>query len=318
MTISPTDFAKRHFSPRHLKSPLKQGFSRWLAERDALNDNLFPKSVMRTGTPLNAWSGPITVTSLNVAGVHGPGNDNGFALTYENVPAPACPQFVLNSSSGFQDVKVNGTSAMAGRQASSVAAGLLCSRSPGPSMVQFIQTKASPEGVHNPDLTPCVIAPGQSQTVACPSGQISFVSPYGVNGITQTRYAFCNSAYGQMGWSPWINTASTCAPICTPPASVQETAGQMVGCEPGRVTPAGSSSFSQTHARTVSYACPAPTGPHATLYGPYGPWSPLEVAACAPKCVPPAPTTQTQTIVASCPGGSQHQFGAGLSPKSCP
>ena len=281
-----------------------------LTTQTALNENLFPKSVMRTGTPLNAWNGPITVTALNVAGLQGPGNNNGFVLTYENVAAPACPRFVLNASSGFQDVKVNGVSAMAGRQASPVAAGLLCSRSPGASLVQFIQTKASPEGINNPELTPCVIAPGQSQAVACPPGQISSVSPYSVNGITQTRYAFCNSAYGQMGWSPWVNAASTCAPICTPPASIQDTATQTAGCDPGRVTPAGASSFTQAHARTVSYACPAPTGPYATLYGPYGPWSPLESAACAPKCVAPAATTQTQTITASCPGGQLTSSGS--------
>ena len=268
----------------------------------AKQDGVFPKSVQNGSTLRNAWSGEILVNATHLSGPSGPGSDNGFVLTYEGVEADACPAFVINAGRGFHDVKVHDHSVMKGRQVDVSAAGAMCAGS-GPATVQFIQAKASPQGPANPELTPCVIAPGQTQMVACPPGQISSVSPYSVNGITQTRYAFCNSAYGQMGWSPWVNAASTCAPICTPPASIQDTASQTASCAAGRVTPAGSPTFTQTETRTISYSCPAPTGPYTTNYGPYSPWTPVEAAACVPKCVAPANTTQTQGLTGTCPAG---------------
>ena len=300
----------RDLNQRVLASYASAANFRGLTTNSAINDGLFPKSVMQSGSPKNTWDGAITLTALNVPGPAGPGSDNGFALTYENVDASTCPGFTLNASRGFYDVKINGTSAMSNHAVAPNVAANLCAKVGGPSVVQFIQAKAPPDGPTNPELTPCVVAPGQSQMVACPAGQISSVSPYSVNGITQTRYAFCNGSYGQMGWSPWINAASTCAPICTPPASIQDTASQTASCAAGRVTPAGAATFTQTETRTISYSCPAPTGAYSTNYGPYAPWTPTEAAACAPKCVAPANTTQSQSVTGSCPGGQVTASGA--------
>ena len=308
--VSQSTVSTRDLNNRVLASYASAADFSGLTNSSALNDKLFPKSVMQSGSPQNAWSGAITISALNIATPSGPGNNNGFVISYENVDPSACPRFAINAASGFYDVKINGASAMNGKAVSPNVASSLCATASGPSVVQFIQAKASPQGAPNPELTPCVIAPGQTQMVACPAGQISSVSPYSVNGITQTRYAFCNSSYGTMGWSPWVNASSTCAPICTPPASIQDTATQTASCGAGRVTPAGASTFPQTETRTISYSCPAPTGPYTTNYGPYAAWTPTEAAACAPKCVAPANTTQSQNITGSCPGGQVTVSGA--------
>lgn len=147
----------------------------------------------------------------------------------------------------------------------------------------------------------CVPLAGQSQQVSCPAGQISSVSPYSAQGITQTRSSVCPNPYANPTWNPWTTTVDTCAPVCTAPGS--SIGSQTATCPAGQVTSSGATSVAQTQA--ITHACPAPTGAYTTAYGP---WTPAIASVCAPKCVAPAPGTQSQG--ASCPGGQVTSTGA--------
>lgn len=273
-----------------------------LSTQSAVYAGGVPKGLLKNGLPVDVWGGAIDITPVNIAGPSGPGNDNGYALTFEQVPASACVDFAVHGGKGFYGVNVNNAPAMTGNQVNATTAAALCNQGAA-NTVQFIQAKASPNGATQPDLTPCVPPAPQSQAVACPSGQISSVAPYGSDGITQTRSAFCNGAYGSPGWTPWTTISDTCAPQCVAPAPTTATGNQSANCPVGQVTASGANSFGQTNTTITTYACPAPTGPYTPTVGTPSPWSPTVASMCAPQCVAPAPTTNTGTQSASCPSG---------------
>jgi hypothetical protein len=274
-----------------------------LNQTSANQDKVFPRSVLdRNGQPMNPWGGSIQVAGVDIPG-QAAGNSQGFAITYEGVPSNVCPKLVANGASGFYQTKVGGQVVAERSRVNLTSASALCNQTGDSATVQFLQVKASPDGPVSPVLTPCVTEPDQTQAIACPAGQISSVSPYSPNGIAQQRSSFCNNPYGALGWTPWATTGNTCAPICTPPATLVENPTQPAACLPGRLTPAGASSFTQTRQRTTTYACPAPTGAYTTSPGPWGAWGPLESAACAPQCIAPAATTGSQGLTGACPAG---------------
>lgn len=264
-----------------------------LSTTSALHDGLYPKgSLDATGNPKNVWGGTIQVA----------GEVNGFAVTYENVDPNVCSRFVVGAARGWEDVRVNGASVMSYQRPSLASITTLCNQAPaGVDTVQFWGGRQA--GSVMAALTACTVPPPQYQNVACPAGQISSVPPYSPDGITQQRDGVCLSAYGPSSWTPWTTIANTCAPICSPPANTTESQNQSATCPAGQVTSGGASSFTQTSTRTVTYACPAPTGGYTTTYGAWSAYSPTAATVCAPACVAPAPTTQTQSQTTSCPAG---------------
>jgi hypothetical protein len=193
---------------------------------------------------------------------------------------------------------------------------------------------APPKPVYPPCVAP---APGM-QTVACPNGQISSVSPYGPNGISQQRVATCVAPTGpNFTWGPWTTVSDTCAPVCVAPATVNSTATQTITVNPG--CPSGQTgsyhySQNQTRTATTTYSCPAPTGPYTTNPTTYSGWVNSGggynvVNTCAPNCVVPAtvntPQSQTITVTLGCPSGqtgsyyySQNQTRTATTTYSCP
>ncbi len=147
----------------------------------------------------------------------------------------------------------------------------------------------------------CVAAPSQTQAIACPAGQIQSVSPYGPDGISQSRSATCTYKYGVSVYGAWVTTGNTCAPKCVAPPT--GTGTQTGSCPAGQVIASGATTFPQTQA--ITYACPAPTGAYTTAYGA---WSPAVASVCAPKCVAPGPGSQSQS--AGCPAGQVISSGA--------
>ena len=183
-----------------------------------------------------------------------------------------------------------------------------------------------------------------SQTLACPSGQSS--TSGGTAGITQvrtetryqTRSASCppspgyTNPVGPYVWSswsaftawegstPWTTSSNTCAPNCVVPSPNTETdtenrtATQTLACPTGQLG-AIDQSRPEYRTRTRTASCPAPTGP--VSWTPWGVWSPWTASApwtttsntCAPECVLPTPSTQTNsetrtaTQVIACPSG---------------
>lgn len=250
-----------------------------LTTESAQAEKIYPADMLTSGQPRSAWHGLVTLAAASLNG----GTDKGFVLTYQGVDPSACVNFAVNASAGgFHDVNINGTTAMSGRKVTPSLASKLCAQTQGLATVQFIQGK----GGSNAALTPCSVPGPQTQTAACPVGQVSSVAPYGSDGITQTRTGFCNSAYGLPGWSPWTTTGNTCVPACVAPAA--STVNQTLGCPGGQ-----SGSIEQQ--QTTTYACSSPVGAAITTVGAWVTTS----DTCAATCVAPAATTATRTI--ACP-----------------
>jgi len=163
-----------------------------------------------------------------------------------------------------------------------------------------------------PVYPPCVAPPPGVQTVACPSGQISSVYPYGTNGITQRRVAMCNAPTGpNYTWGPWTTTSDTCAPACviTPPITSSGPCSNFDGLYTDRRLYAG------TYYTRSDASCAAPTG-SATYGAAY--FVPPSNCYITNTCSAPASTvavrtlgcptgqtgsiTQSQTTTYSCPG----------------
>lgn len=278
-----------------------------LTNASALTEGVFPKSTLNAmGQPKDAWGGSIQVAAVDVNGHAG----QGFTITYENVPTSTCARFAAQGAASFYDTKINEQSIMDSKVVQTATAVNLCANSDS-NTVQFIQVKQSPDGPINPTLTTCEVQPDQSQMAACPAGQISSISPYGPNGLTQSRSSFCNSVYGTLGWTAWQTVSSTCAPICTAP-SPSPTSQPLTGTCPAGMAVANTTNttFPQTQVGTISYSCPAPTGPYTTHAPVWGAISPSAASVCAPLCSAPAPKAASGSQTASCPSGQVTPAGA--------
>lgn len=324
--VSASTQTARALSQRVLSSYASAPNFAGLSTAAALRDGVFTKGDLSRGQPTHTWGGAIEVAPVNLPTATGPGNDNGFAITYDQVPDSSCTHLVASAGQGFYDVRVNNQSVMNQRVVSVPTATALCAQQKT-ATVQFIQAKASPQGAQQPELTPCVVAPSENRQQDCPAGQISSVSPYNKDGITQHHDAFCNSAYGQMGWTPWQTTVNTCAPICTPPAPIATSQPLTGTCPAGQyVANTTNTTFPQTQVGTIGYTCPAPTGPYTTNAPVWGAISPLAPSVCAPICSAPAPTGNSGSQTAACPGGQVTSSGStsftqtrtGTTSYSCP
>jgi len=277
-----------------------------LNETAAEQQRLFPTPMLSAdGVPLSTWGGAVLVAPVDLTSSSGtiePGE--GFAITYEGVPTATCVQFASDNAAGFDDTKINGNSVISDKTFQMNAAINQCGQATG-STVQFIRAKQGPAGPINPNLTPCAAPPSDTRNVACPTDQLSSIGPaYSPNGITQQQDYSCNNPYGAFATRPWYQTGSTCVPMCHAPASVP--ASQSQGCPAGQVTIAsGAASFTQTQVTT--YSCQTPVGP---VVPSTSPWTPLPSAACAPKCVPPAPSATTRGSTGTCPAGQVVASGA--------
>lgn len=147
---------------------------------------------------------------------------------------------------------------------------------------------------------PCVPDPTQTQSVQCPTGQISSVSPYSAYGVQQQRTSSCPQKYEDPVWSPWTTTSNTCAPKCSLPTPSTQT--QSVLCPTDQISSVSPySSYGITQQRNAF--CPAPTGSYA--------WTSWTTTSntCATKCSAPAPSVTTEyrwdptERSAACPAG---------------
>lgn len=142
-----------------------------------------------------------------------------------------------------------------------------------------------------PVYPPTCVAPApQTQAIACPSGEISDVSPYSADGINQKRVATCESQFGPIAWGAWNTTSDTCAPICAAPAAQN----QAIACPTGQESSVSPYSVDGIAQHRIA-SCPAPTGSYV--------WSAWTTTGntCAPVCTAPGPTTATRSV--ACPTG---------------
>lgn len=127
----------------------------------------------------------------------------------------------------------------------------------------------------------------------CPVGQVGT--------IVRRRQASCPAATGPYEWGEWEETENTCRPACVAPAPETTTETRPQNCGPGRTTPSGGTSFTQSRTVTTTYTCPASTGSPVGTESASG-WSPLESSACQQACTPPASHSETRTST-PCPTG---------------
>ena len=272
-----------------------------LNETSALRDGIFPKAALDlSGQPSNGWGGSIQVA----------GTATGYALTYEKVGAEACQRFVIAAAPAFSSVTVNGQTVASRGTVDQASLTSMCGNAPEGYTVQFNAARLGIGAGVNPDAGfPCVPGPDQLRPAACPTGQLSSIAPHSALGRTETRSAFCNLAYGSEGRTPWTTASNTCVPACVAPATVSETGTLTASCPGGQVLANGATSFTQSHARPISYSCPLPIGAFASTTGAWGVPTPAVASVCAPACVAPAPKPGSQTV--GCPAGQSTATGAG-------
>lgn len=156
------------------------------------------------------------------------------------------------------------------------------------------------------------------RTVACPSGYTGLITQERPLVQAGTRYTErrCASIFGPQTvttrdvWrtvytytGPWSEVSNTCvpAPACVAPANSTQTETANVSCPVGQVLVSGTTEFTQSRTRAITYSCPAPTGAYAVNQGPWSAWTPAVASVCSNACEAPPSTTETQTL--SCPSG---------------
>lgn len=184
--------------------------------------------------------------------------------------------------------------------------------------------------VSNTCTTPCTpqsptVTP-YSQSASCSPGT---VTPSGSSTFTQSRTGtvsyHCPGRGGPIVASPesfteWSPTAATaCAPVCTAPPTVNTPISrpappetQSLNCPSGQAgTWTQQRSRRENGTSRTTYSCPAPTGNYVTnpaqeiwhgTYSNFGRWEDT-ANTCAPLCVAPPSTTETQTQNGTCRGG---------------
>lgn len=156
-----------------------------------------------------------------------------------------------------------------------------------------------------------------TQSLSCPVGQLGAITQTRSEKRTQTRVSTCASPVAPQVYTPWgawgaweatsgwTTTGNTCAPACVVPNPSNETNTetrtntQTLSCPAGQL---GSITQQRQERRTQtrSASCPAPTGNYTwSAWSTWSDWGATTswtttANTCAPQCVAPAPTTQTQ------------------------
>lgn len=166
----------------------------------------------------------------------------------------------------------------------------------------------SPWSVSSNTCAPICQAPQPEtdyRTLSCPPGQLGEIVEEQVTTYT------CPAPTGDPTFSrsPWTVVSNTCAPECVAPAPHTEIQNGTGTCPDTTVTPSGSRTYARTRIATTTYTCPAPTGDYEAEPTTYSSWTPSASQACAPECVLPNPSTQsdeetrTSTRTLACPAG---------------
>lgn len=293
---------------------------------NALREGIFPADMLDdAGDPKNAWGGDVLLTATDVDGKP----DWGTVLTFEGVPASACSKLATQAAAGFYAVSVNDENVRDNYGPIDVNA--LASLCTDNSRVQFTYAKHGGAGEYvDPDnMAPCVVTPPTTEVIvdlACPSGQLGDVSFR-----TDT---VCYSPYGPPTDLPAVRvTPDTCTPKCVLPSpDTQEdiqtrTATQTLACPAGQSSTTGGNmgiTQSRQEQRSSSRAasCPpspgysGPVGPYVwSAWTPFSSWLPTTPWAttantCAPTCVAPPSTTETEPGTGTCATGRVTPGGA--------
>lgn len=274
---------------------------KYLNQQYAIDHHIFPDRMVDGTRVSTSWGGLLLEpTEVNEV------PNQGALLTYNNVPSSSCVSFVRGASNGFYEIRVNDQVLRTNYGVIQPTDLTNLCNSQERAKVELVFARNAGTGLAVDELSPCVAPPPETSVSACPPGELG--------SVTRTRAFTCSSPWGSATPGPWSAPVSTCTPACVVPDPDIEyenegrTADRTQACPSGQVTPSGETSFTQTrqeertHSRTAS--CPAPTGPY--VWSPWSPWSPWSQVSgpagvwdpangCAPQCVVPSPSSQTET-----------------------
>lgn len=297
-----------------------------LTQTTAKRYKLFPRTMLDdAGNPKNAWGGDVLLTATQVAGKP----NWGAVLTFEQVPEGACSKLATQAAPAFYSVSVNDTNVRDSYGPLDVSA--LATACSDNSRIQFTYAKHGGAGEYvDPDnLAPCTVPPPTTEVItdlACPSGQLGDVS-FRTDSV-------CYSPYGPSTDLPAVRISpDTCTPKCVLPSPATQNDIQTrprtrtLACPAGQSsTEGGNMGITQTRQEqresTRDASCPpspgysGPVGPYVwSAWTPFSSWLPTTPWStvsntCAPTCVAPAPTTETQPGTGTCTTGRVTPGGA--------
>ena len=274
--------------------------------QDALSLNLLPQSMVN-GTALeSAWGASVDVQPRTIDARANAGLD----IIYAAVPPRLCENLVVSAAKGMYDVRVNNQSVFNTEgNVDAFAAGTRCGATPSQVVFTYyagatglaITTPPAlcaadpsnplcftPANPTPPTSSPVVVIPPPP---APPPPPGSPPPPPPPPSAPPPPVVTPPSAPPPPSSPP---PSSPPPPFCVAPAPVVTPGSQSASCLPGRVTPAGSATFTQTRTQTTSYSCPDPWAPAVASIGAPTAWSPLETTACAPACMAPAPLNEAR------------------------
>lgn len=282
-----------------------------LTTAQAISSHVVPNSMVNGTNLRSRWGSDV---QLEPADVNGTPN-NALKITYLAVPQKACSKLASATAQGAWDIEVNDVSVFDAQHSLDVARTTNLCADQDASKMEFTYY-GSASGLAATVLAPVKLAPYVPPAPISPSAPPAPV-PAAPPAITPPGVVTPPTAITPPSVPP-VATTPTAPPPATPPgappsvgpscvvpnpSSLTESANQTGTCPSGQVLASGASTFQQTRTRTNTYTCPDPWGTPVLNNGPWGAWTPATASICAPACVAPAPSSNTETQ----PGAPQSQ-----------
>jgi type II secretory pathway pseudopilin PulG len=282
----------------------------------SISDHLIPTSMVQGASLRSVWGEAVDLRSTTIDGK----SDAGMEIVYESVPASGCAPFALSAGRGMFDVQVDGASVLdAQGNVDPLLAGRRCEQSSTSQVVFTYYSGASGLALitapalcaSDPTNPLCDSAPPPGTPPGAPPGSPpgppappapppTPPTPSPPPGSPPPPVVSPPSTPPPPGAPPPPPPAP---PFCSAPAPAVANDSQVAACLAGRVTPGGSSTFTQMRSQTTTWSCPDPWDAAVDSTAPWTAWTPDEAAACAPACV--APPTDNTPIDRAAPPSTQ-------------
>lgn len=271
-------------------------------------DGLAAQRLRRDGGLLNAWGGSVSFLPNTVRR----GNDS-FLVETRAVPKSACVRLIgaMAGDSAVWDAQVNGQSVYVGHKYDPATATVACERDGG-DRVGFVYFSGLASGssvavspIALPPAPPSVDPVNPSTPVGPVDGapEVDDAMPGTPGVVPPGPPAIQPPVVPTAPPAPATPTTPQPSPVVTPtptptplatcavpsPASRTETESQAVGCPAGQL-----GSLAQSRSRAGTYACPEAWAAPVLTWGGWSAWATTS-STCAPACVLPNPSMQTNT-----------------------
>lgn len=277
-----------------------------------LDENQVPTR-MRDGLTLrSAWGSSVAVFPHTVA--HGLGTNNAFLVNYPAAPAAVCVGLASAMAKDAYDIEVAGRSVYRNGRLEPAIVAEQCGSQKEADM-DFIfhsglvvgQSVAAPPVLLPPTAPGLTPPPGSPPVIVVPS--VPGVDPVDPGTPAVPPAAPEVPPAPPLPPTPPPAPPGGAPPPSHPPAPPVSPPGTMCSTTPrtlspgtqSRACPAGQlGSISEWRTRAQHYTCPEAWGEPVPSHIAYGAWQ-VSSNTCAPACVAPAPSTETQDL--ACPAG---------------